>query len=299
MADLLHSGYVALVGRPNVGKSTLLNHYIGRKISIVTSRPQTTRHRILGIHTTSRGQIVFMDTPGLHRQARKAVNRYMNRAAAGVLDEAHLVLMVVEACRWTDDDDLVLERLAGIASVALVVNKVDRIKPRGKLLPWLQEVTARRDFRFVIPVSAEKGDNLDALEDEILRCLPESEPLYPQDMVTDQSERFFVAEVIREKLMQLLRDEVPYSIAVSVDEYLDEDSLLRITATIWVERDGQKAIVIGRKGEMLKTIGRAARLDLEKRFGDKVFLQLWVKVRDGWSDDERLLKTLGYDTGGA
>lgn len=295
MSELEHSGLIALAGRPNVGKSTLLNRLVGRKISIVTSKPQTTRHRIIGIRTRPGAQLVFIDTPGLHRAQRKAMNRYMNRAAASVLADVDLVLMVVEAGRWTEDDELVLERLADVRRVGLAVNKVDRMKPREKLLPWLDEMSRRRDFLFVVPLSARKGENLEALETELAAHLPEGPPLYPGDMVTDQNERFFVAEVVREKLMQRLHQEVPYSLTVTVDEFRDEDSLLRIAATIWVERDGQKAIVIGKGGAVLKAVGRAARLDLEERFGDRVHLQLWVKVRDDWSDDERLLRSLGYE----
>lgn len=299
------SGYVALAGRPNVGKSTLLNHFVGQKVSIVTAKPQTTRQQILGIRTTANEQIIFIDTPGIHRQAKRAMNRYMNRAAASVLQDIHCVLMVVEALRWTDDDALVLERIlqrdeksGALPDVGLAVNKIDKIKQRDALLPWLQDMAKKHDFHFIVPVSATRGENMDALATEIRQCLPESEAFYPDDVTTDQSERFFVAEVIREKLMTRLHQELPYSIAVTVDDYKDEDTLLRIAATIWVERESQKAIVIGKKGAVLKAIGQAARIDLEKRFKDKVFLQLWVKIRDGWSDDERALQNLGLTDAG-
>lgn len=294
-ADDFRAGYIAIVGRPNVGKSTLLNHLVGRKVSIVTPKPQTTRHRVIGIRHRENAQYVFIDTPGLHRKAGKAVNRYLNRTAAGTLADADVVLMVIEALRWTDEDDLVLEKLKQCGNVGLVVNKVDRAKPRDRLLPYLKQVAEKRDFKFMLPVAALTGENIERFDELLRESLPVSAPLYPADQATDQSERFFIAEIIREKLMLRLKEELPYSLAVTVDDLRDENTLVRIAATIWVERDGQKAIVIGRNGAMLKAIGSDARKELETRFGDKVFLQLWVKVREGWSDNERMLKTLGYE----
>lgn len=289
----LHCGMLTLAGRPNVGKSTLLNALVGRKISIVTPKPQTTRHRIVGVRNLANAQLVFFDTPGMHRDASRAVNRYMNQVAVTALDDADLVLMIVEAGRWTDEDERVLKRL-GDRPAALIINKVDRVRPREKLLPFMAEMAEKRDWQFVLPLSALTGDNVAALDKLLVEALPVGEALYPVDEETDQTPEFFVGEVVREKLMARLHDEVPYATTVTVDNFEDDDSLLRIAATIWVERDGQKRIIIGKKGAQLREVGRAARLELEERFGDKVFLELWVKVRGDWSDDERLLRELGY-----
>lgn len=288
-------GFVALVGRPNVGKSTLLNRLLGQKISITTPKPQTTRHRLLGIKTEPGRQVVYVDTPGLHLQEKRAVNRYMNRAARSAVTDVDVVVFVVEALRWTDEDDHVLEALAaGEAPVVLAVNKVDRVKDKGRLLPFLQEVAQKMGFLEVIPLSASKGEQVDVLEQALLRHLPVSPPLFPEEQVTDRSERFLAAELVREKLMLRLGEELPYALAVEIERFEEKEGIVHIDALIWVEREGQKKIVVGRGGHVLREVGRAARLDMEKLFGNKVFLQLWVKVKEGWSDDERALKSLGY-----
>ncbi len=289
------SGYVAIVGRPNVGKSTLMNRILGQKISITSNKPQTTRHRILGIKTGEDFQVVYVDTPGLHLNAKKAMNRYMNRAASSSLEDVNLILFVVDVGKWTDEDESVLQKLRGQSTpVVLVVNKIDYLKEKGELLPQLQQLAEKMEFRAVLPLSALKGDNVPSLEQEVLRVLPESEPIYPEEYVTDRSERFLAAEIIREKLMRSLGQEMPYSTAVEIEQFKDDNGLLRINGLIWVERASQKKIVIGKGGEQLKNIGKQARLDMERLFDAKVYLQLWVKVKEGWSDNERILNSLGY-----
>lgn len=293
--EQFRSGFVAIVGRPNVGKSTLMNHILGQKISITSSKPQTTRHRILGIKTTEVCQVIYVDTPGVHLNAKKAMNRYMNRAATSSLEEVELILFLVEANAWTEEDENVLRRLKDVkAPVILVVNKVDRIKDKEELLPVLQELSQKMAFASVIPLSALKGSNVEGLEREVYERLPEAAPMFPEDYVTDRSERFLAAELIREKLMRGLGKELPYSTAVEIESFKEEGGMLNIHGLIWVERDSQKRIVIGKGGEKLKEVGRQARIDMEKLFGSKVFLQLWVKVKEGWSDNERILNSLGY-----
>lgn len=289
-------GLVALVGRPNVGKSTLLNRILGQKISITSSKPQTTRHRILGIKTAAQAQVVYVDTPGLHRGGKRALNRALNRAASDAIADVDLVVFVVEAGHWTDEDELVLQRLgqAGLP-VLLAVNKIDRLTDRAQLLPELQSLAARFDFAEVLPLSATRGENLDRLEQCVTARLPEGPPYFPEEQITDRSERFLAAELIREKLFRRLGQELPYGLTVQIEQFKDDDGLLRIHGLVWVERDSQKAIVIGKGGAMLKQIGREARLDMERLFGAKVFLQLWVKVKSGWADDERALRSLGID----
>lgn len=290
-----HCGYVAIVGRPNVGKSTLLNHLIGQKLSITSRRPQTTRHQVLGIATEGRNQMIYVDTPGIHRAATKAINRYMNRAAVSVLDDVDVVIFVVDALRWFDDDALVLERLAPTSCpVILAVNKIDEVAEKSKLLPHLQWLGGQREFAEIVPISARNGHNIDVLKGLVARRLPAREHVYGADELTDRSHRFLAAEMIREKIMRQLGDEIPYELAVEIESFKEEGGLFRIHAAILVEKDGQKAIVIGRRGERLKNIGTQARQDMEKLFGCKVMLALWVKVRGGWSDDERALKSLGY-----
>ena len=289
------SGYLAIVGRPNVGKSTLMNHILGQKISITSRKPQTTRHRILGIKTTEENQVVYVDTPGVHLNAKKAMNRYMNRAATTSLEDVDLILFLVEADTWTEEDDNVLKRLKEVkAPVFLVVNKVDRVKEKEVLLPLLQELSEKMAFASVIPLSALKGSNVEELEREVYQQLPESEMIFPEDYVTDRSSRFLAAEIIREKLMRGLGKELPYATTVEIESFKEEEGMLRIHGLIWVERQSQKRIVIGKGGEKLKEVGKQARLDMQKLFDCKVYLQLWVKVKEGWSDNERILNSLGY-----
>lgn len=288
-------GYVAIVGRPNVGKSTLMNHLLGQKISITSRKPQTTRHSILGILTEHGTQALFVDTPGIHKPVNKAINQYMNRSALTALKDVDLVLFVVERLQWTDEDELVLQHLERISTpVALVINKVDQLDDKSQVLPHIEKLSARRGFAQIFPVSALRGKNIESLEQWLLATLPEGEHLFPDDQVTDRSERFLAAEVVREKLMRNLGEELPYAATVEIESFQFEDGVLHIHALILVERDGQKKIVIGHQGEKLKRIGTDARKDLEYMLDAKIMLNLWVKVKAGWSDDERALQSLGY-----
>ncbi len=288
-------GTVAIVGRPNVGKSTLLNRLIGVKLSITSHKPQTTRHRVLGIKHVADAQIIYVDTPGVHRDGPGAMNRYMNRIALTALHGVDAIVFVIEGLAFTPEDEYVLERVnSETAPVILAVNKVDAIADKATLLPFLQTVTSKGKFAEVIPVSARKGDNLDVLERKLIDLLPVGDPIYSEDQLTDRNERFIAAEFIREKLMRALGQEVPYALTVEIEQFKMDGALRRIAAVIYVEREGQKRIVIGKKGEMLKQVGKEAREDMEKLFDGKVFLELWVKVREGWSDDERALRSLGY-----
>jgi len=288
------SGYVALVGRPNVGKSTLLNALLGQKVSIVTSRPQTTRHRVLGISESAQGQIAFLDTPGMHEGPKRALNRAMNRAAGAALGAADLAVYIVEALKWTAEDELELTRvLQSERPVIAVINKVDKARPRQRLLPYIAQLAERANFLAVVPVSALRADNLEPLRAAILAALPEGERLYPQGQLTDRSERFRIAELIREKLTLELVEELPYGVAVELESYTTlEDGRIELGAVIWVDREGQKPIVIGAGGERMKRIGRAARLELNSMFGRRYHLTLLVKVRDNWADDARALQQL-------
>jgi GTP-binding protein Era len=280
-------GFVAVVGRPNVGKSTLINAILGHKISIVTPRPQTTRHRILGVESRQDCQIIFVDTPGLHRKARKAMNRMMNRTAAAALADADVVLFVTEANRWTAEDQDVLKRLKSVSNpVIAVLNKIDKVHPKEQLLETIAGMSERYDFAEVIPISARREDNLDRLIGVLPEFLPESEPLFPDDMVTDRSQSFRAAEIIREKLTLNLRQEVPYGVSVQIERYIEDKSGIGIDAVIWVERDSQKGIVVGKDGAVLKKVGRAARLELKAEAGVPVHLELWVKVKENWADSE-------------
>jgi GTP-binding protein Era len=289
-------GFAALVGRPNVGKSTLLNALVGEKLSIVTPRPQTTRHRILGLVQLPNAQIAFVDTPGLHSQAKRALNKAMNRTAAAALDEADLVVFVVEAPVWNAEDELVLQRIARARRPVLVaVNKVDRVKPRERLLPYLAELDARHGFLALVPISALKEKNLDDLLGSIAAHLPVSPPLFPDGELTDRGLKFRIAEMIREKLTLELNQEVPYGIAVEVEKLAEEDGQLNVDAAIWVDREGQKPIVIGAKGARLKRVGTSARLALNGMLGRRLHLNLWVKVRENWADNARALRELGLE----
>ena len=290
------AGYVAILGRPNVGKSTLLNHILGQKISITSRKPQTTRHRILGIKTEGDSQALFIDTPGMHKDTPKAINRYMNRTAVSAIADVDVIVFVVDALKWQPDDELVLDKFRhSPCPVILVVNKIDRVSEKERLLPHLQFLAKQYEFSEIFPVSALKGDNLKELEAMIMKHLPPGKPLFDEDQITDRSERFIVAELVREKLMRQLGDEIPYELTVELEEFVREAGLITISAAILVERDSQKSIVIGNKGQRMKLIGREARLDMEEMLDSKVMLNLWVKVKRGWSDDDRALKTLGYD----
>ena len=289
-------GLVAVIGRPNVGKSTLINAVMGRKVSIVTAKPQTTRHRILAVHTGPDAQIIFVDTPGLHRKAGKAMNRLMNRTAANALADADVILFVTDATHWMPEDDDVLKRFRNIqAPVVAVLNKVDKVYPKEHLLNTIGLMSARHDFAEIIPVSALKQDNLDHLMKVLPSFLPESPPLFPEDMHTDRSKEFHAAEVVREKLTLMLHQELPYGLTVQVERFLDEESGITINAIIWVERDSQKGIVVGKNGSVLKKVGRAARLELKDQLERNVHLELWVKVKSNWADNEADLMNLGYE----
>ncbi len=294
------SGSVAVIGRPNVGKSTLTNALVGAKVSIVSNRPQTTRHRLLGIASFPQGQIVLVDTPGLHREQGKfkasAMSRVMNRAARGSLEDVDAAVLVIEAGRWDEEDTLAYNVLsdAGIP-VVLIVNKVDRLKDKSALLPFLAEVSQGRSFAAVHPVSALKRKGLEALTKDLLGLLPEQPPMFGEDEITDRSQRFLAGELVREQLMRQLGEELPYATTVEIERFAEDGNLLRIGAVIWVEREGQKAIVIGKGGTRLKEIGAKARQQMERLFGAKVFLETWVRVREGWSDDEAALKAFGYE----
>ena len=291
-------GFVAVVGRPNVGKSTLVNALVGRKVSIVSRRPQTTRQRVTGVASGEASQVLFVDTPGLHRMERRALNRAMNRAALSSLADADLVLMVVEAGRWTEEDDDVLARVQERGrKIVLVVNKVDRVWPKERLLPYIEAVAQHGQFEAIVPVSAERGSNLDRLQSLVEAAMPEGPALYPEDQFSDRDEHFHAAEIIREKLMRRLHEELPYGLTVQIERMApDDQGRLGISAIVWVERENHKPIVIGKGGEMLKSVGRAARLELKERYGRSVHLELWVKVREGWSDRDEELRRLGFDS---
>lgn len=290
-------GFVAVVGRPNVGKSTLINTILGSKVSIVTPKPQTTRHRILGVDSHDDYQAIYVDTPGIHRQANKAMNRLMNRTAANALVDADLVFFMTEANRWTAEDQDVLERLSiTSAPVVALLNKIDKVHPKEALLQALSAMSARREFEEVMPISAMKRDNIDKLVALVPRYLPESEPLFPEEMITDRSENFRAAEVVREKLTLALRQEIPYGLTVQIERFQRDDKGIVINAIIWVERDSQKGIVVGKGGSLLKKVGRAARLELKDQLGEAVHLELWVKVKDNWADSEKDLLNLGYES---
>ncbi|MGI9212253.1 MAG: GTPase Era [Methylococcaceae bacterium] len=291
----MKTGYVTIVGRPNVGKSTLLNHLVGQKVSITSRRPQTTRHRIQGIKTTDQAQLIFIDTPGIHISRQRAMNRYLNQTATASLAGVDVIVWMTDRLAWHPEDELVFNTISTLdIPILLVINKVDRLEDKSRLLPWLQTAAQRHPFVDLIPLSALKGSNLATLEQKIIDCLPEAEPVYPDDQITDRSERFMAAEIIREKLLRCLAQEVPHALTVEIERFQQHGSTIRIHGLIWVEREGQKAIVIGQGGEVLKKVGERSRMDLEKMLDSKVYLELWVKVKKGWSDDERALHSLGY-----
>jgi GTP-binding protein Era len=300
-------GFVAIVGRPNVGKSTLMNHLLGQKLSITSRKPQTTRHKIVGIETRDNVQAVYVDTPGMHKKEVRAINRMMNKAATSALRDVNLVLFVVDGLKWVPDDDLVLEKLVHAEMpVVLVVNKMDTLDNKNAMLPHIEKLSKRMNFSAIVPVSALQESNLDELRNVIASHLPFAPPMYGLDQLTDRSERFLASEIIREKIMRMLGEELPYDLTVQIESFKAEPAHIHpesgkpkaactfIDATILVERQGQKAIVIGDKGQKLKQIGVEARQDMEKMFSQKIMLTLWVKVKGGWSDDERALKSLGY-----
>lgn len=296
MTEETRCGYVALVGRPNTGKSTLLNYLVGQKLSITSRKPQTTRHQVLGIRSEPGWQAVYVDTPGMHSDGERAINRIMNRAASAVLVDVDVLVMVIDRTAWTEEDQRVLARLRDSgAPLIIAVNKIDLLADKSALLPRLEALQREADPAAIVPLSALREQNLDELESEIRRHLPVGAFLFPEDQVTDRSQRFLAAEIVREKITRQLGDELPYATAVEIEEFVEDRGVIHIAALILVERRGQKRIVIGDGGSRLRTIGTEARKDLERLLDHKVMLRLWVKVRAGWADDERALKSLGYD----
>ncbi|MDP5253955.1 MULTISPECIES: GTPase Era [unclassified Vibrio] len=292
-----HCGFIAIVGRPNVGKSTLLNHILGQKISITSRKPQTTRHRIMGVETDGDYQAIYVDTPGLHIEEKRAINRLMNRAANSSLSDVNLVFFLVDGTHWTEDDEMVLTKLSKSQfPVVLCVNKVDNVKDRNEVMLHMMELSKKMDFVDVVPISAKHGKNTDVLRKHVRDYLPKATHHFPEEYVTDRSQRFMASEILREKLMRFTGDELPYSVTVEIErfDYNPETDGFHINGLILVERLGQKKMVIGKGGEKIKTIGREARLDMEELFGRKVYLETWVKVKSGWADDERALRSLGY-----
>ena len=294
----MNCGFVALIGRPNVGKSTLMNHLLKQKISITSRKPQTTRHRILGINTTEAGQAIYMDTPGMHNSEKRALNRYLNRTAETTLLGVDVIVWLIDGLSWHEYDEVIFKKLeqAGLP-VILAVNKVDKVKDKDAILTFFAEARHRFPFEHLVPISALKRTNLDQLESLIMKLLPESDLIYPEDQITDRPERFLAAEIVREKLTRRLGDELPYALTVEIERYEELPGITKIYAIIWVERLTQKNIVIGKEGDMLKKVGTDARFDIEKLIGQKVYLQLWVKVKKGWSDNERAMQSLGFNDG--
>ncbi|WP_150539660.1 GTPase Era [Actinobacillus vicugnae] len=291
-----YCGFIAIVGRPNVGKSTLLNKILGQKISITSRKAQTTRHRIVGIHTEDQYQAIYVDTPGLHIEEKRAINRLMNRAASSAIGDVDLIIFVVEGTKWTDDDEMVLNKLRSAkAPVVLAINKVDNIKEKDELLPHITELSQKFDFAEILPISAQRGKNVHILQKFVRKSLREGVHHFPEEYVTDRSQRFMASEIIREKLMRFTGEELPYSVTVEIEQFkMNDRGTYEINGLILVEREGQKKMVIGAKGQKIKTIGTEARTDMERLFDNKVHLELWVKVKAGWADDERALRSLGY-----
>lgn len=302
MDSLKRCGYVAILGRPNVGKSTLLNVLLGQKVSITSRKPQTTRHKLLGIKTTKSSQILYVDTPGIHGDEPKAINRYMNRNAKSVIRDVDVIVFVVDRTEWNADDQLVAESILKSAkpgtSIIVAVNKIDLLKNKNNLLPQLSKIQGimadAKDVE-IVPLSATRGENIDSLQSLVEKALPRSPYYFPEDQVTDRSERFLVSEIIREKLMRQLGDEIPYSVTIQIERFARKGRTIHIDATIFVEREGQKIILIGSDGDKLKRVGIDARLDMERLLDSKVMLTTWVKIKKGWSNDDRALKSLGYD----
>lgn len=289
-------GYVAIVGRPNVGKSSLLNKILGQKLSITSRKPQTTRHQLLGIKTTADVQTLYVDTPGLHKNSRNAINRYMNRAATSIMKDVDVIVMVVDRLNWLEDDEVVLRHVADSHVPALLaINKVDLLEDKTRLLPYLEFTKTKLNFEEMIPISAANGHNIAKLEHLLQSYLPAGPRFFPADQLTDRSEKFLVAEIIREKITRQLGDELPYEITVQIDRYKEGKGIIEIDSTILVEREGQKGILIGKKGARLKKIGSEARKDIESFLNSKTILKLWVRVKTGWSDDDRALVSLGYE----
>ncbi|TFH91677.1 MULTISPECIES: GTPase Era [Vibrio] len=292
-----HCGFVAIVGRPNVGKSTLLNRILGQKISITSRKPQTTRHRIMGVDTEGDYQAIYVDTPGLHIEEKRAINRLMNRAANSSLSDVNLVFFLVDGTHWTADDEMVLTKLQkSNFPVVLCVNKVDNVQDRNEVMLHMMDMSKKMEFVDVVPISAKHGKNIDVLRKHVREHLPKATHHFPEEYVTDRSQRFMASEIVREKLMRFTGEELPYSVTVEIErfDYNPDTDGFHINALILVERNGQKKMVIGKGGEKIKTIGREARLDMEELFGRKVYLETWVKVKSGWADDERALRSLGY-----
>jgi GTPase len=282
-----HCGTIAIVGRPNVGKSTLLNKILGEKLTITSPKPQTTRHQILGIKTEGQTQFIYIDTPGIHQNTQRRLNRALVRSAVNALIDVDMIGFVIEANRWTAEEEAILDRLKHQKHpVILIVNKIDKIKNTHRLLPFLQSCQEKMNFLAIVPVSGQKGKNIDELEKVIADALPAAEFVYPPEVSTDRSQRFLAAEFIREKLMRHLHEELPYWLTVSIEQLVEQKRIIKISAIIWTERSSQKAIIIGKKGELLKKVGTEARIQLETCFGKKVFLALWVKVKAGWSEEE-------------
>lgn len=291
-----YCGFIAIVGRPNVGKSTLLNKILGQKISITSRKAQTTRHRIVGIHTEGAYQAIYVDTPGLHIEEKRAINRLMNRAASSAIGDVDLIIFVVEGTKWTEDDEMVLNKLrAAKAPVVLAINKIDNVKEKDELLPHITELSQKFDFVEILPISAQRGKNIHILQKIVRDSLREGVHHFPEEYVTDRSQRFMASEIIREKLMRFTGEELPYSVTVEIEQFkVNERGVYEINGLILVEREGQKKMVIGAKGQKIKTIGIEARADMERLFDAQVHLELWVKVKSGWADDERALRSLGY-----
>jgi GTPase len=290
------SGFAAIIGRPNVGKSTLLNQLLGQKVSIVSAKPQTTRWQILGIKTQADAQIIYIDTPGIHDDEKHAMNRYMNRIANAVIYDADVIIFIIDATDWREEDNLVLQKLQHTSvPIILAINKIDLLKDKSLLLPLIEKLKEKMDFKAIIPISALRAENTQTLENDIIKLLPQGPQLFPEDQITDKNIRFQIAEIIREKIIRETEQELPYVTTVEIEQFKQSEKLTEISAIIWVERPGQKKIVIGKNGAVLKKIGTQARREIEILLHAKVFLRLWVKIKEHWTNDEKALKSLGYE----